>query len=1585
MNPADRERLLDGLLQLRFGCHPDPDALNLRLRQDPELAALDREAARIATGLSDAARSEMPALALKFTPSLRSRVFAWTKAAAVAAITIALVGPLIAAGWFQWREQRLDDTALAIRLTGPASIAAFAPAEYVVAVPTRDEAIDVVGRVLDTDGSVLHTVTATGTGNLRTLTVPPLAATPARLEVHATSGAASGEIAWDLRAGAAAPTIALTTSQPAYRPGDVIRVRAVALDRLTLEPRGDALRIAFEDPTQNRAAARDVTPRDGIAVAQFVLDDRAPAGTWTVLALNKDDIELARSSLTVASTQAPRLFTTIALDRATYAPGAKGKAAIEVLRASGGAAANATIDAVVFVDGEAASTHVAELDADGKTSIAFSLPSDVRVGDASFAVRVRDGGDVETKAQPFAFALRRLDVRFFPEGGALVAGLPTRVYAEVATPNGRPTAARGRVVDDRGASVAQFDSDAHGRARFALTPELGRSYRLELASPQADAVALPTPRESGVVLETTRDSYAAAEPIGVQVRSSTAQPFTVALFCRGVLIAHEDVASTTAAEVALSAPDSIAGVLRVRVLGADRRPLAERLVHRKPARAVHVALTPKQAVLAPGERQSLQVRTTDESGAPRSAIVGLAVYDHALAELAGRPRQDLYHQTWLFADVDDPEHVGALTWAAPADTGSNLAIDLLLGTRGARRSAAQATNASTDDPVALALARSEALKDGRTDATKVEDTSFALDLAKRDARLRTEQASRAAAIAFVLLAIFGLIALFAWLTRRFTETIASPWHRAFARLTVAGVPALLVLVALSWIQVPTFMSSTETVASIAARLAPEESEPAGGVDRPTESKPGSKFTTAAPMQEAGLADLIAPRTSIATSAVDVDVDAATVAALHAYVHQHRASETRGDFASLLCWQTALATDANGDATIAFDTSDRLTQWDVVADGMTTGRVGFGATSFHTGRPLSIEPVLPTELTEGDAVRLPIAIRSDDDAVDSAHVRVTLGDALRGESSVERLDVALEDGGGRAYVPFTAIATEARSGLLELDVRGGPYADRVTHRVAVVPRGFPYLRAVSGRTGFTGELALDVPSGFDIERSNATLTLYTSPLSELGNGLRGMLREPHGCFEQTSSVNYPNVLALHLLKDLGPTSGDAGAATRDTTKLVADGYARLTSFEVEGGGFEWFGRSPAHEGLTAYGLMQFHDMREVFAVDTALVERTRAWLVSRRDGKGGFERADSAFASFGGASEATTNAYITYALATTGDAKPLALELDALAARATSTIDAYELALCAGALAAAGRDEAARSARSRLAAMAAEDGTFTGSAPSMTGSRGANLTVETTAFAILALAPDATQRAVAARAFDALLSFRKGDGSFGATQATVMALKAILAAREFGLDARGGGRFELTIDGGFAGAVDVKDGETEPVVLDGFTAALRAGSHSIVVRSVEGSNLPFTVAVEGRQDLPDDAADGALRIATELSATQVEEGALTRLSARVTKVDPTDVGMCVAVLGIPAGLELQARELERLATSKAVDFVELRGRDLVVYWRSFGAEHERKLHVDLVARIPGTTTGPASRVAPYYQPERRTFAPPLRIEVREAQR
>ena len=101
------------------------------------------------------------------------------------------------------------------------------------------------------------------------------------------------------------------------------------------------------------------------------------------------------------------------------------------------------------------------------------------------------------------------------------------------------------------------------------------------------------------------------------------------------------------------------------------------------------------------------------------------------------------------------------------------------------------------------------------------------------------------------------------------------------------------------------------------------------------------------------------------------------------------------------------------------------------------------------------------------------------------------------------------------------------------------------------------------------------------------------MSQVIEGMDAILRMPYGCFEQTSSSTYPNVLALDYMKRTKKLTPEIHAKAEG---FIANGYQRLLTFEVPGGGFSWFGQAPANKILTAYGLMEFYDMSKVHDVD-----------------------------------------------------------------------------------------------------------------------------------------------------------------------------------------------------------------------------------------------------------------------------------------------------------------------------------------------------------------------------------------------------
>src|SRR5260370_100636 len=111
------------------------------------------------------------------------------------------------------------------------------------------------------------------------------------------------------------------------------------------------------------------------------------------------------------------------------------------------------------------------------------------------------------------------------------------------------------------------------------------------------------------------------------------------------------------------------------------------------------------------------------------------------------------------------------------------------------------------------------------------------------------------------------------------------------------------------------------------------------------------------------------------------------------------------------------------------------------------------------------------------------------------------------------------------------------------------------------------------------------------------SMLPSASSQLVARLEGIFQRPYGCLEQTSSTTYPNVLALDYLRRTKKSVPKVEATAREYINL---GYQRLFSFEIAGGGFDWFGRPPANRVLTAYGLMEFSDMARVSDVDSQLI-------------------------------------------------------------------------------------------------------------------------------------------------------------------------------------------------------------------------------------------------------------------------------------------------------------------------------------------------------------------------------------------------
>jgi uncharacterized protein YfaS (alpha-2-macroglobulin family) len=144
------------------------------------------------------------------------------------------------------------------------------------------------------------------------------------------------------------------------------------------------------------------------------------------------------------------------------------------------------------------------------------------------------------------------------------------------------------------------------------------------------------------------------------------------------------------------------------------------------------------------------------------------------------------------------------------------------------------------------------------------------------------------------------------------------------------------------------------------------------------------------------------------------------------------------------------------------------------------------------------------------------------------------------------------------------------------------ADIVIREIEVVPNRREENVVHNGRLETPVRHEVSFPDGGIPEAAKLFVRLYPGPLSQIIEGMDSILQMPHGCFEQTSSTTYPNVLALEYMRRTKKATPEIRAKAEG---YIANGYQRLLTFEVPGGGFSWFGNAPANKILTSYGLME----------------------------------------------------------------------------------------------------------------------------------------------------------------------------------------------------------------------------------------------------------------------------------------------------------------------------------------------------------------------------------------------------------------
>lgn len=238
---------------------------------------------------------------------------------------------------------------------------------------------------------------------------------------------------------------------------------------------------------------------------------------------------------------------------------------------------------------------------------------------------------VNTLATPGAkpaVAATGYDVQFFPEGGELVQGLPSRVAFRVANAAGRGAAATGTISDERGAVLATFSTLKFGLGSFSLTPpEAGKPYiaKVRLADGTILNAKLPAASARGYVLH-LEEAGPKQLRISVATKSLGAEAAVLTLLGHsGARVAVSQTLYPDEQHRAVFLVDKsalLAGISHFTLFNSRRQPVAERLYFQRPAAlSLTIAATKTQY----GPREKVALRLALPAAAP-AASLSVSVY-----------------------------------------------------------------------------------------------------------------------------------------------------------------------------------------------------------------------------------------------------------------------------------------------------------------------------------------------------------------------------------------------------------------------------------------------------------------------------------------------------------------------------------------------------------------------------------------------------------------------------------------------------------------------------------------------------------------------------------------------------------------------------------------------------------------------------------------------------------------------------------------------------------------------------------------------------------------------------------------------
>jgi hypothetical protein len=224
------------------------------------------------------------------------------------------------------------------------------------------------------------------------------------------------------------------------------------------------------------------------------------------------------------------------------------------------------------------------------------------------------------------------DLQFMPEGGWLVAGIPSRVGFKAIGEDGLGRDVKGTIIDGKGNSMLAFQSLYKGMGKFELQPMPGERYAalIEMTDGSTRRFPLPEARKSGYIIRVDNRQGSDSVHVSVLVSADHADGRSVHLLglSRGVVCFAANMRlSKTEADGMVPKQAFPSGIAHFTLFNDANEPLCERLTYIDHQDELNIQLSTDIDSYHTRDSIPLNIRVTNAEGQPVTGSFSLAVTD----------------------------------------------------------------------------------------------------------------------------------------------------------------------------------------------------------------------------------------------------------------------------------------------------------------------------------------------------------------------------------------------------------------------------------------------------------------------------------------------------------------------------------------------------------------------------------------------------------------------------------------------------------------------------------------------------------------------------------------------------------------------------------------------------------------------------------------------------------------------------------------------------------------------------------------------------------------------------------------------